>query len=265
MPFKGKPVHEELSESHFVSALVAMTLAGDVLSPGIITKHTTDHPDANGASFFQSTARDSSEKVFVTRSIFCDYLLTVVLPLIQGVRSELKNPASPAILIFDGHQAHMSQIIRAFAAQHIITLFLLPPHSSHLLQPLDQGFFRPVKTQFGQFARTREFSKRTSTCECVFMALQATFVTRIIWNSCAQVGIVPVIESGKCTRSELDWSRILRDPAIHHGPLPIQENARGSPVCKPQFGVLNQAESEPHKSGCCPFCERPLEISDQEK
>jgi hypothetical protein len=43
MSFKGKPVHEELSESHFVSALGAMTLAGDVLSPALITKRTASH------------------------------------------------------------------------------------------------------------------------------------------------------------------------------------------------------------------------------
>jgi hypothetical protein len=86
----------------------------------------------------------------------------------------------------------------------------------------------------------------------------------MIWSSWTYAAIVPVIESGKCTGSELDCNRILRDPAVHHEFPPIQENARGSPVRKPPFGVLNQAESEVHEAGCCPFCERPLDVSDQE-
>jgi hypothetical protein len=124
----------------------------------------------------------------------------------------------------------MSQIIRAFAAQHGITLFLLPLHSSHMLQPFDQGFFRRVKIQFGQFARIREFSKMTSTCERVFMALQATFVTRIIWNLWTPAGIVPVIESGKDTGSELDCNRILRDAPAHHE-LPQSEKMLAAGQC----------------------------------
>jgi hypothetical protein len=142
-----------------------------------------DHPDASKTSYFQYVARYSSEKAFVTRSIFGDYLRTVLLPFIQTVGSELGNPASPTILIFDGHESHMSEVISAFAAENGITLFLLPPHSSHLLKPLDQGFFRRIKVQFGQFPRLRDFSKATSTCKCLFMALQGTFVARNIWNS----------------------------------------------------------------------------------
>jgi hypothetical protein len=97
------------------------------------------------------------------------------------------------------------------------------------------------------------------------MAVQATFGTQIIWNSWTHAGIVPAIESGKCTGNELGCNRILRDRAAHHELSPIRENARGRPVRKPQFGVLNQAESELHEAGCCPFCERPLDVSDQEE
>jgi hypothetical protein len=169
--FKGKPVREKNLESHFMSAIVAMTLAGDVSNPSFIIKRDTDHPDASKASYFQYVARYSSEKAFVTWSIFGDYLRTMLLPFIQTAPSELGNLASPAILIFDGHRSHMSEVISAFAAEHGITLFLLPPHSSHLLQPLDQGSFRRTKLQFGQFPRLRDFSKATSTCKCVFMAI----------------------------------------------------------------------------------------------
>jgi hypothetical protein len=90
--FKEKPLREENLESHYVLALVAMTLTSDVLNLGFITKRNMDHPDASKASYFQYVARYSSEKVFVTRFIFGDYLRTVLLPFIQTVWSELGNP-----------------------------------------------------------------------------------------------------------------------------------------------------------------------------
>jgi hypothetical protein len=95
-----------------------------------------------------------------------------------------------------------------------------------MLQPFDQGLFRRVKVQFGQFQRSKELSKVTSTWERVFMALQGNFITRLIWNSWSHAGIIPVINSGNCIRAELDCDRISCNPAVHHE-RPIRENARG--------------------------------------
>jgi hypothetical protein len=49
------------------------------------------------------------------------------------------------LLICDGHESHVSGRFAAYCFQHNIVLFLLVPHSSHLLQPLDIGVFGPLK------------------------------------------------------------------------------------------------------------------------
>jgi hypothetical protein len=51
--FKGEPVHEEETESHFVSGHAAMTLAGGVLSLTFIIQCTMYSPDAGKAWHFQ--------------------------------------------------------------------------------------------------------------------------------------------------------------------------------------------------------------------
>jgi hypothetical protein len=73
--------------------------------------------------------------------------------------------------------------------------------------------------------------------------------------------MVPVIESGKCIRYELDCDLVLLNPSIQHE-HPV--NVRGDPVRNPQFGVLNKAQSELQKIGSCPFCERLLDSSEEE-
>ena len=53
------------------------------------------------------------------------------------------------LLICDGHDSHISaEFIRHCIANHIV-LLLLPPHCSHLMQPLDVGVFFPLKQAIG--------------------------------------------------------------------------------------------------------------------
>jgi len=50
------------------------------------------------------------------------------------------------ILVCDGHESHVTSGFLSHCIQHCILLLLLPPHTSHLLQPLDVGIFGPLKT-----------------------------------------------------------------------------------------------------------------------
>jgi DDE superfamily endonuclease len=55
------------------------------------------------------------------------------------------------LLICDGHDSHISaEFIRHCISNHIV-LLLLPPHCSHLMQPLDVGVFFPLKQAIGTF------------------------------------------------------------------------------------------------------------------
>jgi hypothetical protein len=49
------------------------------------------------------------------------------------------------LFLCDGHDGHVSADFISFCIQNRIDLVLLPPHSSHLLQPLDVGVFAPLK------------------------------------------------------------------------------------------------------------------------
>jgi hypothetical protein len=58
------------------------------------------------------------------------------------------------MLICDGHDSHISAAFIYHCMQNRIVLLLLPPHSSHLMQPLDVGVFGPLKTAISaQLAR----------------------------------------------------------------------------------------------------------------
>ena len=49
------------------------------------------------------------------------------------------------MLVLDGHQSHQSAEFERFCKDKNIITICMPPHSSHLLQPLNVGCFSPLK------------------------------------------------------------------------------------------------------------------------
>ena len=54
-------------------------------------------------------------------------------------------PDRPLLLLVDGHSSHYCPSAIRFAAKEQIIIFALPPHTTHLTQPLDRGCFSPLK------------------------------------------------------------------------------------------------------------------------
>ena len=54
------------------------------------------------------------------------------------------------MLILDGHESHHSTEFELHCQQNNIITLCMPPHSSHLLQPLDVGCFGPLKQAYGR-------------------------------------------------------------------------------------------------------------------
>jgi hypothetical protein len=54
------------------------------------------------------------------------------------------------LLILDGHRSHSTPEFDLFCKEHNIITLCMPPHSSHLLQPLDVGCFAVIKRYYGE-------------------------------------------------------------------------------------------------------------------
>ena len=86
-------------------------------------------------------------------------------------------PGEQRLLIFDGHNSHISYKIAKTAFDNNISLLCLPPHTSHGLQPLDVACFKPAKaiwnhvclryfqTNFGQNLTKNDFPSLRNVVE----------------------------------------------------------------------------------------------------
>ena len=64
------------------------------------------------------------------------------------------SPEDKLLLIFDGHKSHVSIKLLDWAKQNNVVLFVLPAHTSHVLQPLDVTCFGPMERSFNRGKHT---------------------------------------------------------------------------------------------------------------
>ena len=60
------------------------------------------------------------------------------------------STGDPHILFLDGHVSHKSLEVIDLARKNGITLICFPPHTTHVLQPLDRVFYGPLKTHYNR-------------------------------------------------------------------------------------------------------------------
>ena len=254
--FVGTPVYREEEEKRYVSCIASTTLSGMLLTPGLICSRQQEAADAVRCYFYADCVRYHSTTAFVSREIFFNYMRTVIIPYIEQVRSVIGKDKQ-CLIMFDGHKGHFGELLNAFCAQHGIVLVVLPPHSSHLLQPLDRVIFRRMKREYGMMSQIPGLTKISSTLERVWNAYQATNVKWFIWRSWEAAGIVPCIHEGVCVSCSLDIDLVLQDPTLQHE-IRVSEHSRGRRVDTGQTGFLNEDEFLLFEAGLCPYCCSPI-------
>ena len=65
---------------------------------------------------------------------------------------EYAPPTRPLLLLFDGHSSHHSPATVWLAAENKIVLFVLPPHTTHIAQPLCEAVFFLSSLPGGRYA-----------------------------------------------------------------------------------------------------------------
>lgn len=73
-------------------------------------------------------------------AIFEQYMQQHILPYLPG-----RDENNQVLVLYDGHRSHVSLPLIQWAKDNHIILFVLPPHCSHLLQPLDVSCYGPFE------------------------------------------------------------------------------------------------------------------------
>ncbi|XP_048252703.1 MFS-type transporter clz9-like [Haliotis rufescens] len=108
---------------------------------------------------------------------------------------------SPLLIVYDGHRSHVSIPLIEWARQHHIILFVLPAHTSHVLQPMDVGCFGPFAKIYNNLRHTYMRENATSSvdkhsvCELGCRAYNLSLTPTNLQSSFRKCGVYPFDKS----------------------------------------------------------------------
>jgi len=124
----------------WITAIECVSASGVALPPMIIfkAKHTNTAwiPEHTPVDWRFSTSTSG----WTSDSHAYEWLTTVFEPTTRPT-----DPSFYRLLIMDGHGSHITANVIRYCMEHGIDLLILPPHTSHMLQPLDVTVFSPLK------------------------------------------------------------------------------------------------------------------------
>ena len=100
------------------------------------------------------------------------------------------------LLVLDGHGSHLTPKFDEICEQNNIIPICMPPHSSHLLQPLDIGCFAVLKRAYGRLVESKmrigiNHIDKLEFLEAYPLARIEAFKSETIKNSFSAAGLVP--------------------------------------------------------------------------
>ena len=116
------------------------------------------------------------------------------------------DDGKPVILMMDGHKSHISIGLVEWAQERNIVLFILPAHTSHILQPLDVGCFGPLQVIYDnlchKFMRDNHSTiTRYNVCALASNAYTKAMTPENLQKAFSKTGIFPLNKS--CIPPEL--------------------------------------------------------------
>lgn len=111
--------------------------------------------------------------------------------------SKLHSTGAKRLLILDGHSSHQTAEFDDFCKENTIICLCMPPHTSHLLQPLDVGVFGPLKRAYGKLVEEMMVAGNNHIDKEDFLYLypparEAVFTQKNICNGFAGSGLKPL-------------------------------------------------------------------------
>ena len=134
-----------LEDKRQITALLAITKAGDTLPPQLIYTGKTDRSLPKHVIFPAGWDITCNASHWSTEETMLRYVDTVLKPYIQYVRNRLEKPDQKALLILDVFAAHRVATVMRKVEDAGFVLLYVPAACTDKLQPLDLLINKPFK------------------------------------------------------------------------------------------------------------------------
>jgi hypothetical protein len=127
-------------KQEWVTDIECISAAGEALSPLLIFKGTNVNSRWINEKTPEGWSLATSKNGWTSNDLGLEWLMRIFEP-----QTREKAAGRQRLLIADGHGSHIRADFIAYCMENDIDLLIMPPHCSHLLQPLDVGVFSAFK------------------------------------------------------------------------------------------------------------------------
>jgi DDE superfamily endonuclease len=188
--FYGRRSLLQPGNREWVTAIESINANGFALPPCIIFKGKT-YCEGWFENLPNSWRFEVSQNGWTTDEISLRWLQNLFIPF-----TESRTKGKYRLLILDGHGSHLTPQFDQTCEENNIIPICMPPHSSHLLQPLDVGCFSVLKRAYGQLIENQARLGINHIDKLDFLAAypqarESAYKAETIQNSFAATGLVP--------------------------------------------------------------------------
>jgi hypothetical protein len=189
--FKKKIYVALNTNREYVTVVEAINASGFAISPmAIISGKTIIQGWFDAFGYDQNIGIGVSESGYINDELAYEWIQHFHRETYRKIKGRYR------LLLCDGHGSHLTYEFVKFCEDHDIILYILVPHTSHFLQPLDVGVFHALKhwhneaifaasyTGIGKFTRVEFLAALRSIRE-------KTFKIQTIRHGFRLTGIVP--------------------------------------------------------------------------
>jgi hypothetical protein len=188
----GRPKLLQPGNREWVTAIEAVNSTGWALPSYVIFKAAKYLQEGWFETLPTNWKLNISDNGWTTDKIGMDWLLNHFIPHTIG-----RTVGRYQMLILDGHGSHLTAEFDRTCTENNIIPICMPPHSSHLLQPLDVSCFAVLKRQYGHLIEQRMRHGFNHIDKIDFLnafqeARMMAYKPETIRNGFAATGLVPL-------------------------------------------------------------------------
>jgi hypothetical protein len=160
-----------------------------------------------------------SETGYMTGDLFLQWAHEIFFPALERVRAENKTGSAWAVLILDGFRGHTNTELLAEMEANGVHLVLLPPHSSHALQPLDLTTFAGLKRLLRSCTAELGLDEQAALIHRIVHVCQDSTTMHKNIAAFERAGFM-IDSTGPLPRVRIDVAQLKKQIALLHAELP---------------------------------------------
>jgi hypothetical protein len=150
---RARPALIQPGDREWVTVIQGVCAAGYAIPPFIIYKGRV-----HISAWYEEASIPRNWKLSVSENGWTNNALGLEWLKHFDAHTKTRQVGVYRLLILDGHESHLNQDFKDYCLERKILTLCMPPHSSHILQPLDVVCFSPLKRKYSQ--RVRDLARR---------------------------------------------------------------------------------------------------------